>query len=292
MNAEELFSGLRLDSLSSGHHHCRSGWIQLRNCPFCHSQNYHLGYNKAKQFFSCWKCGFHPAGKVLYALGASRELVQEYFKNRSREFHLEPQRPRGKLVEPKGRGPLEPCHEEYLQERGFNPKTLVSLWELEGIGLSTYLSWRIYIPVIVNGERVSWTTRTVGRKNPRRYISAKESEESIPHKHCLYGIDWACHSIVIVEGPADVWRIGPGAVGLFGTAYTIQQVKTLSRFPYRYILFDNEPRAQEQAQRLANDLSCFPGKTTILQCEAKDPGSMDTGELSQLRRLTGITCSV
>lgn len=286
MTAEELFGDLGVDFLSSGHHHCREGWVQLRACPFCHSENYHFGFNRHQQYFACWRCGGHGPGKTLKALGASHELIKRFFQYRKYQ-PLAAERPAGKLVEPKGRGPLKRVHREYLRGRRYDPESLANLWELEGIGLSSRLSWRIYIPVHQQGARVSWTTRAIGNV-PQRYISASPEEESFPHKHCLYGADLCGHCVVIVEGPADAWRIGPGAVALFGTAYTTAQVRKLSRYPFRYILFDNEAEAQRQARKLAADLSCFPGKTTILECDAEDPGQMKPRELVQLKKLVGL----
>lgn len=287
MTAEELLGELRVEYISSGHHHCREGWVQLRTCPFCSSDNYHFGFNRAQQYFACWRCGGHGPAKTLKALGASPDLIRQFFQSRKYQF-FPTERPAGKLVEPKGRGPLKRVHREYLRSRGYDPDLLANLWDLEGIGLSPRLAWRIYIPVVQQGVRVSWTTRAIG-KVPQRYLSASPAEESVPHKHCLYGADLCGHCVVIVEGPADAWRIGPGAVALFGTGYTTAQVRRLSRFPFRYVLFDNEVHAQQQAKKLAADLSCFAGKTTILQCDADDPGKMKRSELYQLKKLVGLS---
>lgn len=221
---------------------------------------------------------------MLRALGARKEHFEEFFSELKKTTFRTPARAIGKLKEPKHRSPLMRAHREYLKFRNFDPDLLTRLWDLEGIGLSAKLAWRIYIPIILQGSRVSWTTRAIGPNITQRYVSAAATEESIPHKDCIYGIDFACHSIVIVEGPADVWRIGPGAGGLFGTAFTASQVQLLSRFPFRYILFDNAASAQAQARCLAEQLSCFPGETTVLECDAKDPGELRPSEVRRLRK--------
>lgn len=267
---------------SGQHHHAGQGWIQIRCCPHCGSDNFHLGVNLRNLCFYCWKCGLQSAGKTLAALGISGPDIRSFFDDVRKERPVIDRTPR-QLVEPQRRGPLLQAHCDYLRSRGFSPKALQKTWQIEGIGIAPKLAWRIYIPVYQSHVRVSWTTRAIGNTE-QRYLSAPAASEALPHKHCLYGIDYVSHSVVVVEGPIDVWRIGPGAVALFGTAYTTAQVSKLSRIPFRYILFDNEPRAQAQAKALAKDLSCFPGETYLLYCDAKDPGEMSDTDVSLLRK--------
>lgn len=283
--SQELFEELGVDFQTSGKHSTQ-GWIQLRDCPSCGSSNYHLGFNLRARFFSCWKCGGLKTDYVLKELGATPEQRREFWKGSDLPVEKR-SRPQGSLKEPKHRGPLLKPHVRYLEERGLDPQQMQTLWEVEGIGVAGLLSWRIYVPIVQAGKRVSWTSRAIGSRQPR-YFSAGAHEESVPHKDCVYGIDFARHSIVIVEGPADVWKVGPGAVALFGTAYTPAQVRALSRFPFRYILFDNETTAQLQARKLAAQLSCFPGTTSILECDAKDPGELPAREIQRLRRIARL----
>lgn len=286
MEATDFFARFGIEHAQAGeHHHARFGWIQLKSCPFCNSDNYHLGFNLTGRYFVCWRCGGLKTLAVLQALQVDRNGIREFFQDLELPEFVS--RPQGRLVEPKHRGPLLKAHRRYLKERGYDPDELVRIWELEGIGLSDRLSWRLYIPLIVKGKRVSWTTRTIGSKG-QRYVSAAAEQEAIPHKHCIYGSDLARHSLVVVEGPADAWRIGPGAGALFGTAFTAPQVRKITQYPYRFILFDNEPHAQEQAQKLADQLSCFPGETSILETDCADPGEMSPREVRRLRRLTKL----
>lgn len=286
MDPIEFFQGLGVEyALHGEQHHTRDGWIQLKNCPGCQSDNYHLGFNLAGRYFVCWRCGGMKTVFVLHSLGAERKQIAEFFAGM--EIPELISRPAGKLVEPKYREALRKAHRQYLKERKYDPDELVRIWELEGIGVSPELAWRIYIPLVEKGRRVSWTTRALGNRG-QRYVSAAQSQESVPHKHCIYGGDLARHSLVIVEGPTDAWRIGPGAGALFGTAFTTAQVRKISRFPYRYILFDNEALAQRQARNLAEQLAAFPGETTVLECDAEDPGQLSAKSVRQLRRLARL----
>lgn len=150
------------------------------------------------------------------------------------------------------------------------------------------LSWRLFIPITYNGDEVSWTTRSIAQDVRQRYISASAKQEAVNHKTLVYGQDHCFHSVVIVEGPLDAWKVGPGAGALFGTAYTPAQVKRLVRHPNRYVCFDSSPDAQAQAERLVDELSCFEGVTENIVLDAEDPGSAPERELRLLRKHTRI----
>lgn len=282
MTIQELLKDSRIDFLESGHHHCRPGWVQIKECPFCHSANYHLGFSLAAKFFACWKCGGHQGRATLARLGVDRDKAQALLKGAGRAEWSETKR--AELKEPGGRIDLLPAHRRYLKGRGFDPDEVQRIWKVEGIGLAARLSWRLYLPIIERGERVSWTTRAIGDKVEQRYISAAADQEALSHKQLVYGLDYCFHAAVIVEGPIDAWAIGPGGAALFGTAFTAGQVARLARIPYRYIVFDSSTDAQVRARSLCCSLSCFPGTTELIELDAKDPGSASARELSLLRK--------
>lgn len=287
MTIHEILHQAGVEFLESGHHHNRSGWLQLRDCPFCGSDNYHLGYNTASHYFACWRCGFHPSGVVFQAL----RIPRAHTAGLEREAKsANTAKPRGQLVEPKHRGPLLKAHCDYLRSRGLDPEQIVKLWQAEGIGISTRLSWRIYIPITHQGQRVSWTTRSISSQVSQRYVSASAKEEAINHKHLVYGLEYVRGSALIVEGPFDVWNIGPGAVGLFGTAYSTAQIRKLAQIPNRFVCFDNSPTALRRARQLAGALSLMPGRTQIIQLDADDPGSANWHEVGVVRRTCGFEC--
>ena len=130
---------------------------------------------------------------------------------------------------------------------------------------------------------MSWTTRAIGESS-YKYISAKSEQEAMNHKSLLYGEDLALNSIVVVEGPLDAWRLGPGAVATLGVNVTAAQILRISQYPFRSICFDSEPSAQRRARKLANQLSIFPGKTSIIQLDAPDPGEACPKEVKRLRK--------
>ena len=261
------------------HRNVRHGWIGL-DCPWCGTiGKYHLGISLEDKFASCWQCGYHSLPAVLVELSS---LSYGEAKRRVGQVRgVGPQeRPRtGSLRLPEGLGPLGAPHIAYLRSRGVDAR-IERFWGLRGIGLASRLAWRIFIPVVDRGETVTWTTRSIGDGG---YVSARPDEEKVPIKHCLYGIDHMRHAAVVVEGPADAWRIGPGAVATFGINYTQEQVRRLAEIPIRAVCFDREPGAQRQARKLCRTLEAYPGRTERVELDADDPGSASEEEVSALR---------
>jgi hypothetical protein len=194
----------------------------------------------------------------------------------------------GHLKAPVGIEPLSGPHNRYLRDRSFDPAEIARLWQVQGIGIASRLSWRLFIPIMHQGEMVSWTTRSIGQHVAQRYISASAEEEKINHKHLVYGQDYCHHSIVVVEGPTDAWRVGLGAGALFGTGFTTAQVKKIVRHPFRYIVFDSSMEAQARAGELADQLSAFPGRTEVICLDAKDPGCASEREIRRLRKVARL----
>ncbi len=285
MTIQEVLSEAGVDYVEAGgHQHARQGWVQLKFCPFCSSSNYHLGFNIAHKYAVCWRCGWHPAFLLFQQLNIAPKLAKELDVDLGRA----PKQERTGLKEPKHRGPLLTAHQEYLKRRGLDPDQTVKLWQAEGIGVATRLSWRIYIPIMHEGKRVSWTTRAIGDTVEQRYISAAATEEAVNHRSLLYGLEYVRDTALVVEGPFDVWNVGPGAVGLFGLNYSAAQVQKIAKIPNRFVCLDKSMGAQAVARKLAGELSCLPGRTQILRIDAEDPGSATKHEVKTIRRIIGL----
>lgn len=285
MQLTDLLSAHGIEYRSAGEsHHVTEGWIGL-DCVFCSlgSGKFKLGYSLRGGYFTCWSCGYHRAQEVLHELGiAGKEL---YALSRELKHQgLKKERAQGKLRLPSGVGSLQPIHRDYLRSRGLDPRKIVQLWSVMGIGLSCHLGWRLFIPIHYQGQIVSWTTRSVG-KDACRYICAKPEQEILSAKELLYGEDYCRHRVVAVEGPVDTWALGPGSVATLGTAVSSAQIAKLARFPERAICFDHEPDAQQRARELCRKLETFPGSTVNLILETgKDPGEASKQEIYQIRR--------
>ena len=278
MEIKDLLDELGI-SYREDHRNIRTGWIGM-DCPWCGTvDKFHLGISLEDHYASCWVCGYHSLPAVVAELSSL-----SYGQAKERLGPLAPSRPQerpqiGPVRVPNGVGGLLPAHIAYLKERNVDFR-LARFWGLCGIGVAIRLSWRIWIPVHDRGELVTWTTRSIGRGG---YISARPNEEAKPIKSCLYGADHCRHVAIVVEGPADVWRIGPGAVATFGCNHTAEQVRRLAEYPVRVVAFDSESHAQVQASRLCDILSAYPGRTERVELQAGDPGSASDEEIRELR---------
>jgi hypothetical protein len=264
--------------LPGQHHHVTSQWIGV-DCCYCSpgQKRFRMGLSMTTRAVNCWTCGVHRYFPTLLTLTGLRpdELADrlggiDFRRGEERKVG-------GKVVIPAGVEPLlmgPPNHREYLRGRGFNAVEIAKLWDVRAIGpCGGRLNWRLWIPVHVHGEVVSWTTRAVGGQEPR-YVNAEPSQEVMPIKSVLYGLDYCRHAVVVTEGPTDVWRIGPGAVCTFGVNYTTPQVLQLAKFPVRVVFFD--AAAEARGAKLANELAALGGGKTyhVSNAECKDPGGM------------------
>lgn len=271
------------------HHHVREGWLGL-DCPRCPPSysgkgKFRLGIEISTGRCNCWVCGrfslqqiIADMGRVSY--GAAKDLLAGVRLTRLAPAGV---RPSGILAKPKGIKPMEGAHRRYLVDRGFDPDSIERLWNVQGIGLASDLKWRLFVPIILNGQEISWTTRSIGN-GLSRYITASPEQERLHYKNSLYGIDLVRTSMVITEGPTDVWNIGPGAVATYGLNFTPAQVSLMAKFPHRVVCFDNSVDAQRRADNLCDTLSMFHGKTTRVELDADDPGSASKEEIRLLRK--------
>ena len=285
MNFIDLFNEHHIPNRTEGHEHCRSGWVQI-DCPICSpdSNRFRLGINLKYTYASCWHCGYFPLTKLLVTLLHIRYDDAKKMLQGVRPERVEKIIHDGHYTEPDGVVGLLGPHKKYLKDRGFNYPELERLWHIRGIGIVPRLSWRIFIPILHHGQAVSWTTRKLSDDPERKYLSAELHEESIPHKHLLYGEDYCRHAVVVVEGPIDVWGGGPGFAATFGLSYSNEQVLHIASYPIRAICFDNEPEAQDVARELVGHLSAMPGETYNIVLDSKDPGEAKQKEIMRIRK--------
>lgn len=262
------------------------GWIGVE-CPWCGRGTGRpgLGINVTSLRSKCWKCGSHSLLASLCEISSQpRERVAALLAAVDDAVGLlaGDETPTGRYKEPDGVGPLQTVHRNYLSRRGFDPDEVVETWAVKGIGRGGRYQWRLFLPVFVEQKPVSWTTRAVGNVE-LRYVSAPKTDESVHLKDTLFGEDKAGNSVVVVEGPFDAMRIGPGAVATYGLSVTLKQRARLARYARRTICFDNDPEAQRVARRLADELSVFDGATYVAVLSGKDPCESPEEEIHELR---------
>jgi hypothetical protein len=178
------------------------------------------------------------------------------------------------------------AHEKYLIKRKFDPSILKEQWGLQG---TTYMSgewnWRIIFPILDKmGDVVSYGGRAIGEGVHPKYKLPLDEQMKVDPRQLLYGIHKVKNSVVIVEGPADVWRLGPGAVATLGINWKKEQALILKNFPRRFIMFDPEYEAQKEARDLAKWLGMYSGETEIISDISTDPGDMSQEDADALMR--------
>ena len=282
-------AGVRV--VEEGDHHCRPDWVQME-CPFCGrgSGKLHLGYSLLNRYFNCYKCGFHPSVSTLAELtGWEMRDAYKAFQGVEKPHVASAKKiAGGKLVLPYGLGPLRSPHRKYLRARQFDLNYLADVWQVQGISHAPVLAWRVFIPIVHSGEVVSWTTRSVRDTGPR-YMAAKPEQEKIHARELLYGEDYCVNSIVVHEGPTDVWATGPGAVALMGMSWTKAQLLRMAKYSLRVVCFDSTPDAQRRARKLCDQLEVFPGTTTRVELESgKDSASSSQREVQTLRSMASL----
>ena len=286
-NIQDVLIEYNVPHAGADHKHGRPGWVQV-DCPWCGAGTgkFHMGISLSTGACACWKCGKHNTAHTLAILtGRPRRQMRERVDNAA--MITPPVQRTGRLVLPRGREPLTEAHKAYLAKRGLDAGAVADVWGVEGLrmpgGKWRHLRWRLFIPITHHGETVSWTTRSI-RRGGQRYLSAAMDQEAVPHKQVLYGADYAVHAIIIHEGPLDVWATGPGAVATCGVAYTDAQVRAMARYPVRCVCFDSSTDAQARAEKLARDLSVFPGTTENVRLETGDDAAdADKEEIKELR---------
>ena len=287
------------------------------DCPHCSgSEGPHLGWNLSSGYFRCWRCGWKPLLKTLCAL--SRKLPQDVIPDLKKYqgggaalgaergggpgYPIPPYR--GEAEKPQGVGYPSLPHLKYLAGRGLDPPEVIRVWGVEGAGAAAGvslsgagsggrgawldLSWRLFIPIRLNGVMVSWTSRHIG-SHSLRYISCPKELEAVDHKTLLFGADLVPRDkVIVVEGPMDAIKIGPGAVATFGIVWKWEQVSLLGEYSKRFILFDNDVRSidsQKRARALAHAVqSIFGGTTEVVTLEDyKDAGELPPEKVAMLR---------
>lgn len=277
--------------ISSGHHHCHEGWLQL-HCPFCSpGSGYHLGFSLERGNFHCWRCGSHRTWDVLVRLLGSDAAARAAWG----KYHTEPEHvlPTKKLRKktawvPPGMGLLGKQHVRYLRERRFDPEHLVKEWGIRG---TSFLSgrewnWRVCFPIQDHSGRiVAYGGRAIGNEVTPKYRLPPDERITCDPKSLLYGIHRAKgDAVVIVEGPADVWRLGEGAVATLGTGWHVEQAVQLRTFSRRFVMYDPEPLAQQRATELAEWLGMYSGETEVIEGMSSDPGDLPQDEADQIMR--------
>jgi DNA primase len=267
------------------------GWTEI-NCPFCSDPSFHLGINLESGLFHCWICGAKGGPSILIKrlLNVSYSEAQR-IENEFTSFKKQEQEQNKEIISkiefPKGLEKNFPSyHKEYLIKRNFDPDYIINQYQLKAcLRLGGDFAYRIIIPIIIDNQIVSYTARDITEKAKYKYKHLSNEKSIIQVKDCLYNIDTVKDKCIIVEGVIDVWRIGDAAIAMFGLEYTIRQLNILfsKELKEAYVMFDSEPQAIRKANKLANTLSTFIPKVSVIELSSGDPADLTTEEILSLK---------
>ncbi len=291
------------------------GWANI-NCCFCFDNANHLGVNMTSKMFSCWIC--RESGSIFKLVKqltgfdnrTTGRIIREHTKDGfSYNFSGNSSVPKKLEIVLPSRCSDKPLkiHKEYLKKRNFSRKEVELYFGIKYTGqISSYLksdgrrsdfSYRIIVPVFMNKKLVNFTGRDVTGLAREKYKNCPNDDALFHTKDCIYGYDLAGKGTssdvaVFVEGPTDVWSIGPGAFGIFGLKYTENQIKAIYKKELKkaYIFFDKEERAQKIAKSFAREIGSFIPDVFIIEPEdgdSDDPGSMSKQQARELKTIIG-----
>lgn len=289
-DAKKFCDDYNIKTKSSGKH-ARQGWIQIR-CPLCTGNpGWHGGFNITKEYYNCWRCGWHWIPKIISVLTKNpihiaRRITSKYISGSS-DLEYKERKYVKEVLLPSGTEKVKSKHLEYLLSRGFNRNT-VRLWNLMGTGVYGDYKFRIIIPIYLDNQLISYTSRDITNKSKLKYKDCENINEVYHHKYSLYGVDKVKgDTCIIVEGPADVWKLGEGAAATFGIDFTKKQIDMISqRFKNVFIYYDPEIKAQDKAYELAQELGKYSSikSVEIIDIDHCDPGDLSPDEVNQIRK--------
>jgi len=287
-DANEFYNEYNIEYVSEGHKHCRNGWIQAP-CPFCTGNpGYHLGFNLQKGYFNCYRCGSHHPVKVIKELSglswSQSEAIFKEFKGKARSTYSPIKKQGTNHCKMPTTIPLNDRDKRYLAKRGYDPTEIQIKWEVKSSGPIGPYKHRIIIPIYYKNELISFISRDSTNKSPLKYKAASKDNEIIDHRKVLYGYDKVPgDTIVVVEGAADVWMLGPGAVATFGVQYSYSQLRLMTEFDNIYILYDTDAPGQKKAKQMKNSLLLTGKNVKMIKLKGyKDPGEMPKNKAQSL----------
>jgi DNA primase len=173
-------------------------------------------------------------------------------------------------------------HWKYLESRGFDPEFVSKKYKLLYVNFLSKWKFRIIIPYFIYGRLVAYSSRDITDQQEEKYRHANNQDCIVPVKHCLYNIDSVKQdTIVVVEGPTDVWRVGDGCVGLSGVKYTSLQTKLLRKFKRIFVLLDSD--AKNISYGLAYELAPLVPDVEVVELNTGDPADLSESSIKELR---------
>ena len=277
-------------------------WVNIE-CPFpfCDDPSNHMGINLESKLFSCWTCGEKGGMDRLIqeiegcTWSESQTILSQFQENIYKDIPLDVKYPEtgSKTVRSRDiKDILSPFSDEfpkihlnYLKGRDFDPEILIPKYRLKACYNVGKYKFRIIAPVIMNNEIVSFVGMDVTRQAKVPYKNASDSESVIPIKSCLYNLDNANETVILVEGITDVWRIGDGSIGTLGKKVTKEQINLLVKSNVKQVYLLPDFDAIELWKQLAIEISPLFDHVELLELNSDDPENLRGDDLKEIQSL-------
>ena len=145
---------------------------------------------------------------------------------------------------------------QYLKDRGFTREYLANYHLGYCNDENDWMAYdRLIIPIVSRSKCVGWQARAIrdSDKGPKYYTSP-----NVTLGNYLYNFDVArqCPYVVLTEGVADSWRVGPAGVCLFGKALSSGQQKLLlNNWIGKPVCVMLDRDAEKESQKITKRLS-------------------------------------
>lgn len=282
------------------------GWINI-HCPICHhegTRGYKGGLAVNIGIYHCWACGWHPLDKVISELlNVSIYSVEDILKNYEDSYSVR-QKINKKQTKPISKIELPIDYltkkgKEYIESRNFDSSFIYKKYKASGILFSGEWSYRIIIPIFLDGKIISFQARSIFNKKKckdmgiLRYKNLSIMKSIIDPKNTLYNID-NCKGtkLILVEGVFDCWRFGDNCAATFGTSFTESQITKVilnKNINEVFLIYDPEFLASRKAIQFSKRLSAQGLKVKFIDTELDhDPGDMNEKEVKEIKTFIGV----
>jgi len=173
-------------------------------------------------------------------------------------------------------------HKKYMKNRNFDVDHLTELYDLKFTTNLGDWKFRIIIPIKFENRIVTFTSRDVTNRSEVKYKHLSDQKAIIPIKNTFYNYDTIQDSAILVEGITDVWRLGNGAIGSFGTELSKPQIALLTRLKNLFIMFDSD--ATKKAEKLGENLETGSLHVEIIEMEEGDPAELSIDDVRHLKK--------
>lgn len=303
MNIQQIFEDNNIKYWNEGKNVSKEH-INIQ-CIFCDDDSNHLGINLKNLNCNCWKCGPKHITTVLkkvlglthiQAMDLVRSIEKQPIKRQERVKIITNK----EVIFPEGMINTFPKkYIEYLEQRGFNkPNLLIKKYQLKVCRFDCErYKFRIIIPIIMNNQIVSFTSRDITSKNNLKYKTATIEESIIDPKECIFNYDTlkSNKDAFLVEGPFDVMKLGDGAFCLLGVKLTDERInKIIDKLRYKqinnlFIFRDPDKtgkRSSKYNMRILGSLKTIVNKIHIIKSNRnKDPGDLTFDEIVYLKEM-------